>query len=168
MNFPDRKTPSGSLINAYLTKTSDFCDEGIHLLFTLNRWEAKTRMEKLLKEGTTLIVDRYSYSGVAFTAAKGIDFNWCKGPEAGLLKPDLVLLLTLSAEAMAKRGGFGDERYEIPEFQQNVSKMFDRLADDRWKRIDADKSENDLTDELVGIVTKTIDNAHNQNLGVLW
>lgn len=27
-------------------------------------------MKKLLLEGTTLVVDRYSYSGVAFTAAK--------------------------------------------------------------------------------------------------
>lgn len=29
-------------------------------------------MLKLLKEGTTLIVDRYAYSGVAFTAAKQV------------------------------------------------------------------------------------------------
>jgi dTMP kinase len=35
-------------------------------------------MEATLKAGTTLVVDRYSYSGVAFTAAKGLDFQWCK------------------------------------------------------------------------------------------
>jgi thymidylate kinase len=38
-------------------------------------------MEKKLKEGTTLVVDRYSFSGVAFTSAKekeGIDLDWCK------------------------------------------------------------------------------------------
>lgn len=28
--------------------------------------------------GTTLIVDRYSYSGIAFSSAKGLDFQWCK------------------------------------------------------------------------------------------
>lgn len=35
-------------------------------------------MESKLTSGTTLIVDRYSYSGVAFSAAKGLDFQWCK------------------------------------------------------------------------------------------
>jgi hypothetical protein len=34
-----------------------------------------------LAAGTTLVVDRYAYSGVAFTAAKGVpalDLPWCK------------------------------------------------------------------------------------------
>lgn len=35
-------------------------------------------MESKLKSGTTLVVDRYSYSGVAFSAAKGLDVEWCK------------------------------------------------------------------------------------------
>lgn len=35
-------------------------------------------MELKLKSGTTLIVDRYSYSGVAFSSAKGLDIEWCK------------------------------------------------------------------------------------------
>lgn len=35
-------------------------------------------MEAKLKGGTTLIVDRYSYSGVAFSSAKGLDIEWCK------------------------------------------------------------------------------------------
>jgi dTMP kinase len=110
ISFPDRTTPCGSLINAYLSNKQSFGDEQIHLLFTLNRWEAKANMEQLLKSGTTIVVDRYSYSGVAFSNAKGLDYNWCRSPEAGLLKPDLVLLLTLSQEAMSKRGGFGEER----------------------------------------------------------
>lgn len=35
-------------------------------------------MENKLRDGITLIVDRYSYSGVAFSAAKGLDIEWCK------------------------------------------------------------------------------------------
>lgn len=35
-------------------------------------------METKLKGGTTLILDRYSYSGVAFSCAKGLGFEWCK------------------------------------------------------------------------------------------
>lgn len=110
MNFPDRTTECGKLINAYLTKKQDFADEAIHLLFTVNRWEAVNKMEQLLRDGITLIVDRYSYSGVAFSTAKGLDFDWCKNAERGLLKPDLVLMLNMTAEAISGRGGFGDER----------------------------------------------------------
>lgn len=113
INFPDRSTDSGKLINSYLMNQQDFADETIHLLFTLNRWEATKNMERLLREGVTLIVDRYSFSGVAFSAAKGLDFEWCKNAENGLLKPDLVLLLNMTAEAIAKRGGFGDERFVL-------------------------------------------------------
>lgn len=110
INFPDRTTECGALINSYLTNKKEFNDETIHLLFTLNRWEAKSAMEKMLGDGITLIVDRYSYSGVAFSAAKGLDIDWCKAPEAGLIKPDLVLLLTMTAEAISERNGFGNER----------------------------------------------------------
>ncbi|CAL5404164.1 unnamed protein product [Camellia sinensis] len=35
-------------------------------------------MESKLRSGTTLIVDRYSFSGVAFSSTKGLDFEWCK------------------------------------------------------------------------------------------
>lgn len=110
INFPDRTTETGKLINAYLVNKKEFNDEAIHLLFTLNRWEASSNIEKLVREGYTLIVDRYAYSGVAFSAAKGLDLDWCKAPETGLPKPDLVLLLTMSAAAISKRGGFGNER----------------------------------------------------------
>lgn len=42
---------------------------------------AREAMLSALQSGTTLVVDRYSYSGVVFTAAKqlpGLDLNWCK------------------------------------------------------------------------------------------
>jgi hypothetical protein len=38
-------------------------------------------LESTLAAGTTLVVDRYAYSGVAFTAAKArpeLDMAWCK------------------------------------------------------------------------------------------
>lgn len=40
MRFPDRTTPIGQMINAYLTGTSEQEDHVIHLLFSANRWEA--------------------------------------------------------------------------------------------------------------------------------
>ncbi|XP_058830807.1 thymidylate kinase isoform X1 [Topomyia yanbarensis] len=169
MNFPDRSTHCGALINSFLTKKENFNDECIHLLFTFNRWEAKEKMEQLLRDGTSLIVDRYSYSGVAFSAAKGLNVEWCKAPEAGLLKPDLVLLLTLTTEAMAKRGGFGDERYEVPELQQKVMEQFLNMKDDRyWHVVDADKNQEQLAAELGELVFNTIESCGHKPLDTLW
>ncbi|XP_314179.4 thymidylate kinase [Anopheles gambiae] len=169
MNFPDRSTQCGQLINGYLTRKDDFTDEGIHLLFTLNRWERMKEMEKLLKAGVNLIVDRYSYSGVAFSSAKGLDMEWCKAPESGLLKPDLVILLTLSMDALARRGGFGDERYEVAGFQKKVIERYGMLKDDRyWKAIDADKTFDDVTAVLYEEVLRAIEHSGDKPLEKLW
>ena len=43
--------------------------------------QCRQRLLSTLAAGTTLVVDRYAFSGVAFTAAKGIptlDLAWCK------------------------------------------------------------------------------------------
>ena len=59
-----------------------FCPISVHA-----RWSSSTNLGYAkLQSGVTLVVDRYSYSGVAFTAAKkmeGLDLEWCKAPERG-------------------------------------------------------------------------------------
>ncbi len=57
-----------------------------------------------MDEGTTVVVDRYAYSGVAFTAAKGLALEWCKGPDKGLPAPDMVIYLKLAVGEAMKRG----------------------------------------------------------------
>jgi archaellum biogenesis ATPase FlaH len=51
MNFPNRKTETGKIIDSYLTNKLNLTDEGIHLLFSVNRWEVKKEMERELKAG---------------------------------------------------------------------------------------------------------------------
>ncbi|CAG9763506.1 unnamed protein product [Ceutorhynchus assimilis] len=160
MNFPDRTTLTGKLISDYLRDPEcTLNDEAIHLLFSANRWENVDKMKDFLYAGTTVIVDRYSYSGIAFSSAKkGMDINWCKHPEIGLPKPDLVILLTLSAEAAAKRSGFGEERYETKAMQSMVSKVFENLAkqEDNWKIVDASGSMDEVHSVLLQDILKKI------------
>ncbi|XP_010535478.1 PREDICTED: thymidylate kinase isoform X2 [Tarenaya hassleriana] len=146
--FPDRTTSVGQMISAYLSNESQLDDRTIHLLFSANRWEKRSLMEEKLKTGTTLIVDRYSYSGVAFSSAKGLDVNWCKSPEIGLLAPDVVLYLDISPEKAAERGGYGGERYEQLEFQRKVADVYRTLRDSSWKIIDASQSMEDVEKQL--------------------
>ena len=52
-------------------------------------------MKEKLDAGINLVLDRYSYSGTAYTSAKGIDYDWCMNSEKGLLKPDIIVYLTV-------------------------------------------------------------------------
>lgn len=71
-------------------------------------------------------MDRYCYSGAAFTMAKslpGLDMEWCKSIEREKLpKPDHTYVLDLPVEIAQTRAGFGSERYEQKEIQEQVVK----------------------------------------------
>eukprot|EP00262_Sarcandra_glabra_P006543 TRINITY_DN1887_c0_g1_i5.p1 TRINITY_DN1887_c0_g1~~TRINITY_DN1887_c0_g1_i5.p1 ORF type:complete len:231 (-),score=20.86 TRINITY_DN1887_c0_g1_i5:359-1051(-) len=131
--FPDRTTCVGEMISSYLANKSQLDDRTIHLLFSANRWEKRSLMESKLRSGINLVVDRYSYSGVVFSAAKGLDIEWCKAPEMGLLAPDLVVYLDIPPEKASERGGYGEERYEQLEFQRKVAQHYQILCDPTWK-----------------------------------
>ena len=54
----------------------------------------RSLMETKMKTGTTLIVDRCSYSGVTFSFAKGLDIEWCKVKDLAWFFTSLFLLAT--------------------------------------------------------------------------
>ncbi|KAG9966321.1 thymidylate kinase, partial [Aureobasidium melanogenum] len=149
--FPDRTTPIGQMINNYLQGQSEQEDHVIHLLFSANRWEAVASIEADINAGTTVVVDRYYYSGCVYSAAKNkpsLNLAWCRHPEEGLPRPDLCLFLDISAEDAAKRGGWGEERYEKKELQDRVRQLFAdiRATDDGsdFVTIDAGQSLEDV------------------------
>ncbi|EJD07376.1 thymidylate kinase [Fomitiporia mediterranea MF3/22] len=155
MKFPDRTTPIGKMIDAYLRSESDIDDRAIHLLFSANRWELVTSIERALNEGTIIICDRYAFSGVAFSASKGLPFDWCQAPDVGLPAPDLTLFLDISPEKARQRGGYGEERYEKEEMQRRVREVFSNIAADArrrdeytWVTIDAGKELEDVKDDI--------------------
>ncbi|KAM7509242.1 hypothetical protein LguiA_019695 [Lonicera macranthoides] len=154
--FPDRNTGVGQMISSYLGNKSHLDDHTIHLLFSANRWEKRSLMENKLQTGTTLIVDRYSYSGVAFSSAKGLDIEWCKAPERGLLAPDLVLYLDIPPEKAAERGGYGGERYEQLEFQRKVAQSYQMLHDASWKIIDGSLAVEEVEKQVREIVSDCV------------
>ncbi|KAF3927218.1 hypothetical protein ABW20_dc0105808 [Dactylellina cionopaga] len=134
--FPDRTTPIGQMINSYLQNSENLDDRAIHLLFSANRWEACEGIKSTLNTGTTLLLDRYIYSGVVFSAAKPptpLEFpqplspTWCRNPDLGLPRPDIIIFLNISQENAAKRAGFGGERYERTEMQEKVRKLFEDM-----------------------------------------
>ncbi|XP_036714331.1 thymidylate kinase isoform X5 [Balaenoptera musculus] len=133
----ERSTEIGKLLSSYLEKKSEVEDHSVHLLFSANRWEHVPLIKEKLSQGVTLVVDRYAFSGVAFTSAKeNFSLDWCKQADVGLPKPDLVVFLQLQLPEAAARGEFGRERYESSPFQQRALQRFQQLLGDSslpWK-----------------------------------
>jgi len=159
IRFPERFSAIGQLIDSYLQSSSNLNDQSIHLLFSANRWEQSDGIEAKLAAGCNLICDRYAYSGVAFTSAKGLDLEWCKNCDRGLPAPDCIIYLDMPIEEAAKRGKFGEERYEKIDFQKKVRGQFLTLqAEDTasgkidWHVLNADQSVEDLHRDIVRVV----------------
>ncbi|NXS14058.1 KTHY kinase, partial [Neodrepanis coruscans] len=97
--------------------------------------------------------------------------NWCKQPDVGLPKPDVILFLQLSPKEAAERGDFGHERYESSAFQEKVLQSFYCLMEDKtlnWKTVDASQSIEDLHKEIQSIAEETIQEVQDTPLGELW
>ena len=174
--FPDRSTQIGSLIDRYLRREVDFNDQTIHLLFSANRWECMDDMRKKLLQGCTLIVDRYAYSGVAFSQAKGLDQSWCQSCDVGLIKPDLVLYFHRPQQSNCVQY-HGDERYETKQFQEKVESYFEqfRSSSHQWKDINViNSTDTQMRDresiqlEIRGYVKDALANISTNHLEDLW
>ena len=128
-------------------------------------------MHELLNAGTTIVCDRYSYSGVAFSAAKeGMEVDWCFAPEKGLPAPDAIVYLDLPVEKAMQRGQFGEERYEKEEFQKVVRDNFFEMMKQQpelWTKIDADQSIEDVEKEIHTVVEKALEEAAAKPIGYL-
>ena len=170
MKFPDRNTVIGKSIDNYLSCKSDMEDHSIHLLFSANRWEKSTEIMDCLNAGITIICDRYAYSGVAFTSAKGYDINWCKNPDIGLPQPDIVFYLELSPTIANNRCGFGIERYENLQFQNLVYDKFNDLFDtcSVLNRINANADIDTLHSKILQVSLDTIEDIEDSPINKLW
>lgn len=159
IKFPDRTTAIGKIIDSVLRKDMALPPKALHLLFSANRWELQESICNYLNNGVTVVCDRYSYSGIAFSTAKGLDFEWCKQSDVGLPCPDIVFYLDTSSDknATRKREGFGQEMHELQEFQSKVEKEYARFNNsDRWVSVDATQSIDDVHHQIYRTIIRMI------------
>lgn len=132
-------------------------------------------IEAILASGTTVVADRYAFSGIAFSAQKGhhlnLTYEWCRAPEIGLPAPDLTLFLDVKPEIAMQRGGYGEERYEKQEVQTRVRQVFERIGKeigaDRWAVIDAGQDRDKVADDIWNNVVPVLGNTH-KSVTRLW
>ena len=168
--FPERSTGIGQLIDRYLKREIELDDRAVHLLFSANRWDEAAKIRAALESGVDVVCDRYAFSGVAFSAAKPSidDLDWCKAPDAGLPKPDVVLFLEIPPEKAEARGGFGDERYEESDMQKRVAANFKDLRGPNWRIIDAAREIKEVQTDIESLTLAAAEAAKDAPIAALW
>lgn len=116
LKFPDYTTCTGTLIQRYLNgwrPTPDELDSAVVLqaLMVVNRYETSSVMADVLSK-SSLVVDRYNGSGIAYGTADGLDRAWLDAIHVRLPQPDLYVLLDLPVEESFLRRPVRDCDYE--------------------------------------------------------
>ncbi|CAE7387587.1 tmp1 [Symbiodinium natans] len=171
MCFPNRKTPIGNAIDLYLRRQLELPDEAVHRLFSANRWEMAQGIVEDLRAGTTIVCDRYAFSGVAYSAAKGLDFAWCQAPDRGLPCPDGIFFLHIDEKVGAARSNFGDERYENAAMQASVRAQFkdQRLRGSvNWRDVDGARDAEVIHAEIRDAVDGMLEERRLHAVEQLW
>ena len=84
----------------------------------------------------------------------------------------LTLYLNIRAKTQTHLS-YGNERYERRDMQMAVRAMFDELrkaeGERQWRLVDAARSVEEMHQEILDVVQRTIDNVHcKPSLGKLW
>lgn len=121
--------------------------------------------------GTTVVIDRYYYSGCVYSAAKQnpeLSLAWARRPEVGLPRPDVCLFLEISPEDAAKRGGFGSEKYEEEGMQKRVRELFNVMLNGSegsdFERIDAGESVEEVQRRIREKIDKVMGRVESEKL----
>ena len=78
-----------------------------------------------------------------------------------------MIFLSLSSDAAALRGGYGEERYEKEEMQRRVREVFTQLQQDPkdagdWRVVDASGSLEEVSDRIWSVVESVLENVNHE------
>jgi dTMP kinase len=129
LDFPDYSTPIGKEIRLFLDGRRSYSSEVQHMLLSVNRWEKKEEIEKMLQNGTIIIMDRYYQSNIVYGLSNGLDLNWLINLDKGLPKEDIVIILEIEPETSYKRVNRNRDLFEKNlEFLSNVKQNYQKLS----------------------------------------
>ena len=155
-------TPAGEKVRELLKDPSvSLSPEAEALLFAAARSELVAEVIlPALDQGKVVVSDRFLDSSLAYQGgARGLGIDEVERVNHFAvrgLKPDLTFLLELSPEAAAERAGENDRfEEEGTGLQEAVGASYETLirADpDRWRRIDATRSPDDVHADVLAAV----------------
>ena len=157
LDFPDYLTPIGLEIRAFLDGKRDYPNEVKHLLFSANRWEKKKEIESMVENGTIVIMNRYWQSNLIYGISNGLDESWLLRLDKGLPKDDLVFVILVNPAESTSRAVTQDAFEKDPLLAGKAYKNYLKYAKTYgWKIIDGSKSRDQVHQEILKAVTKTL------------
>ena len=148
----------GGMIRGQLTKEWRTGPECLQLLFTADRAH---HMEKevipLLKQGITVITDRYFFSSVAFGSLGIADREWLQKINDRFILPDITFMLNVSPRICLQRineSRFHLELFEEEENMEKIWRTYETLAQE-FKDVYVINGENTV-EEVFTDITKVV------------
>ena len=164
---PNKENPTqpiGKIIHEFLHKKYELNTETQFLLYSTDMVKDIEKIKNALEEGKIVIADRYFISTLAYQGLQGFPLEKAiqYAKIFGLVEPDLVILLDISAETslerkMKEKGGKVDRFEENLEFQKRLRKFYLKLAKEKifgkkWIVIDGERSIGEVAKEIREII----------------
>src|SRR5215211_2154775 len=158
LDFPDYLTPIGTEIRLFLDGRRSYSSQVQHMLLSVNRWEKKEEIDKMLQNGTIIIMDRYYQSNIVYGLSNGLDLNWLINLDKGLPKEDIVIILEIDSETSYKRVKRNRDLFEKNlEFLSNVKQNYQKLSQVyNWKIINGEESVEKIHMKISSLVKEKL------------
>ena len=160
LKFPNYTLqPTGPRINDYLRKGNpeQFTGEQFQELCAQNRRDAEPRIKELLAEGSVVVAEDWTNTGIVWGIATGVPKEKIYEMNSGFLKEDVSILL------VGKPFADGKEKGHVFEGNAHLLSVVRReyllMADDRgWSFVSAKQTEDRVHDNIWDIVKPSLNN----------
>jgi dTMP kinase len=154
LDFPDYSTSIGREIKSFLDGKRDYPDETKLMLLSANRWERKETIDRMLSNGTILVMNRYYHSNLAYGVSKNLELDWLMTLDRGLPKEDLCIVLEIRPTISESRSKHAGDLFENDkDLLKNVYKNYRKLAKlFNWKIINGERSKEEVSRDILNMV----------------
>jgi dTMP kinase len=158
LDFPDYSTSIGREIKSFLDGKRDYPDETKLMLLSANRWERKETIDRMLSNGTILVMNRYYHSNLAYGVSKNLELDWLMTLDRGLPKEDLCIVLEIRPTISESRSKHAGDLFENDkDLLKNVYKNYRKLAKlFNWKIINGERSKEEVSRDILNMVLKFV------------
>lgn len=147
--------PTGKLIDEYLRKNNpnNFSPREFQMLHFFNKVDFEVRLKEKLKKGVNVIAEDYSGTAIAWGVGSGVERKLLEYLYSFVLEEDLAILLS------GKRFSSSEEENHKHERDRNLLDIVEKkhlsLAKKyKWKKIKANRTVNEVHEEIWKIVKK--------------
>ena len=117
----------------------------------MNRYQFEPQLKKLIEDGYIVVAEDYSWTGIAWGMAKGLDEEWLVSANKHLLKEDLSILIEGERNLIAKEKTHVHEQNDA--LVEKCKEVHSYLAEkNKWQRVTLQPEMKDTAKLIFNIV----------------